>query len=74
MSITTDIIFHGELGLRFAFVGEFTIREILDYGNGYKIHRWDIFVEHDDEETLTHSTNTLDAALCFVTQRKGGRF
>lgn len=63
---TTNITFHGLPGLRVAFVGDFTIREILDFGNGYKIHRWDVWQECDAEEVWIHSANTKDEAVLYV--------
>ena len=57
------IIFHGEPGWRFAFVEEFTIREVKD--------GFDIFREWDGEDVRVACTDTLDEAILYVDQMLG---
>ena len=58
MTTTTNITFHGEPGWRFAFVEEFTIREVAD--------GFDIFREWDGEDVRVACTDTLDEAVLYV--------
>ena len=58
MTTTTDIIFHGEPGWRFAFIEEFTIREVED--------GFDIFQEFDGEDARIACMDTLDEAVIYV--------
>lgn len=63
---TTDIIFHGEPGWRFAFVEDFTIREVED--------GFDIFQDYDGDDVRIACTDTLDEAVLFVKQRRETEF
>lgn len=65
MSIIIDnITFHGEQGWRFAFVEEFTIREVAD---GFDIYR-----DWDGDDVRVSCTDTLDEAVMYVNQMLGG--
>jgi len=65
MSAAT-IIFHGEPGWRFAFVEDFTIREVAD--------GFDIFQDYDGDDVRLACTDTLDEAVLYVKQRRGTEF
>lgn len=58
MTTTTDIIFHGEPGWRFAFVEDFTIREVED--------GFDIFQDCEGDDVRIACTDTLDEAILYV--------
>ena len=66
MTTTTNIIFHGEPGWRFAFVEDFTIREVED--------GFDIFQDCEGDDVRIACTDTLDEAVLFVDQRRGTEF
>ena len=57
MSAAT-IIFHGEPGWRFAFVEDFTIREVED--------GFDIFQDCEGDDVQIACTDTLDEAILYV--------
>jgi hypothetical protein len=64
MIITTqNTTFHGKQGERFAFVEEFTIREVTD---GFDIYR-----EWDGDEVRVSCTDTVDEAIIYVNQMLG---
>lgn len=58
MHTTTNITFHGEPGWRFAFVEEFTIREVED--------GFDIFQDCEGDDVRIACTDTLDEAVLYV--------
>ena len=66
MTTTTNITFHGEPGWRFAFVEEFTIREVAD--------GFDIFREWDGEDVRVACADTLDEAVLYVETTMGTEF
>jgi len=66
MTTTTNIIFHGEPGWRFAFVEEFTIREVAD--------GFDIFRDCDGDDVRVACTDTLDEAVLYVQTTIGTEF
>ena len=58
MKTTANITFHGEPGWRFAFVEEFTIREVAD--------GFDIFRDYEGDDVRVACTDTLDEAVLYV--------
>jgi len=66
MTTTTNITFHGEPGWRFAFVEEFTIREVAD--------GFDIFRDYEGDDVRVACTDTLDEAVLYVQTTIGTEF